>query len=915
MKTLKSKLLLLVIGGIMMNSIAVAQHFNVSGVIIDSTAAEQLPGVTIMLQALQDTAQWKGAVTDAEGKFTFSNVVSGTYRLKATYIGYGMRQRVVIVRLADVDIGVLKMNQSAVALKAIEVTGTQIRMEQKGDTLQYNANAFKSNRDATAEDLITKMPGIIVDDTGVKAQGENIQRVLVNGKPFFGDDPNIALKNLPAEIIDKIEVFDRLSEQSQFTGFDDGQTSKTINIVTKKDVKRGEFGKVYAGAGENGRYIAGGNINAFKGERQVGIIGLSNNVNQQNFSNEDLNSGRGGRGGGGRNNNNFRVGQQDGITTTHAMGINYSNAWKKAELSGSYFFNNADNERRITLERTFITQRDSGLFYAERNLAENKSYNHRVNMRLEYNIDSANAVVITPALSQQRNNSQSTLAGEYFNGDVPERLLNNHNNSFNTGYNFSNNVLLRHRFKKQGRSLSLNARMTFNDRDADSNLHSIDEDFTNDTTRRIDQYSDQFTSSDTYSSDIAFTEPVGKFSQVQLNYTISLTKSDTEKETYNSDPETGENINLDTLLTNVFKNAYLSNRGGASYRFNNKKVNVMTGLNFQHANLASRQDFPLPFELQRSFQNVLPEITLNYRFAQGENIRFNYRTSTDAPSVSQLQNVVNNQNPLFLRSGNPGLRQDFQHSFTLRYRRTNSKTASSFMAFAHGSYVTDHIGNATFIAEGDTTVNGVRLTQRGTQLSYPVNVSENWNARTLVTVGLPLNIIKSNLNINTGVDYNRTPAMINGELNLAHNYSVSEGLVVSSNLESIDFTLSYTANYVIVNNTLQTGSDNNYFNQRTSLRLTWQPWKGFVFTSNLRNTSYSGLGEQFNRNIWFVNAAIGYKLLKNRSLDIRVSGFDLLNQNRSITREVSDTFIEDNQTNALTRYYMLMITYDLRKFN
>jgi hypothetical protein len=180
---------------------------------------------------------------------------------------------------------------------------------------------------------------------------------------------------------------------------------------------------------------------------------------------------------------------------------------------------------------------------------------------------------------------------------------------------------------------------------------------------------------------------------------------------------------------------------------------------------------------------------------------------------------------------------------------------------------------------------------------------------------LPLTTIKSNLNLNTGFNYNRTPAMINGRTNLAHNYSFSEGVVLGSNNELIDFTLSYTANYVIVKNTLQTGSDNNYFTHLSSLRLTWQPWKGFVFNSNLVNTMYSGLGSQFNQSIWFLNAAIGYKLLKNKSLDIRISAFDLLNQNKSISRDVSDTFIEDSQTNALTRYYMLMITYDLRKFN
>ncbi|MBT1697603.1 TonB-dependent receptor [Fulvivirgaceae bacterium PWU4] len=932
MPGLTTKSLLLIIVLMAIGYASSAQTFSVSGTMIDSTAREPLPGVAVVLRSVRDTTQWKGTLTDIDGNFRFENVAPGGYRLKATYIGYTTRQRFIRVRGENIEIGPLMISQSAVALKAVEVTDTQIRVQQKGDTLQYNANAFKTSRDGNVEDLITKMPGITVDGSGVKAQGENVQQILVDGKPFFGDDPNITLKNLPAEVIDKIEVFDRLSEQAQFTGFDDGQTRKTINIVTKKGVSRGDFGKIYAGAGENGRYIAGGNMNAFKGARKLSAIGLTNNINQQNFSNEDLlgisgnstssGGGRGGRGGGrtnggGNNNNNssnFQVGQQSGISTTHAMGLNYSNEWKKVELSGSYFFNKADNDRRTSLERTFIAQRDSGLVYTERNRATSTNFNHRLNLRLEYEIDSANSLVVTPAFSQQRNRSQSNLGGDYLTSETQERHLDNGNYGYNTGYNFSNNVLFRHRFKKRGRSASINATVTLNDRDADSGLRSVDDDFLNDTTVRIDQHADQITSSDTYSSNVAFTEPIGKSGQFQVNYTLSLTKSSTSKQTFDINPETGANLTLDTLLTNVFENTYLSNRGGASYRYNKKRFNFMTGLNFQYADLASTQDFPQPFELQRSFENLLPQAMLNYKFSQGANLRFNYRTATNAPTVSQLQNVVNNRNPLFLRSGNSNLKQDYQHTFTLRYGRTNFKTASSFNVFLFANYVKDYIGNATFRAEKDTTVNGVRLSQRGTQLTYPINVPENWNARTFITFGVPMSAIKSNLNLNTGFNYNRTPALINGRTNLAHNYSLSEGIVLGSNHEAIDFTVSYTANYVIVKNTLQTSSDNNYFTHLTSLRLTWQPWKGIVFNSNLVNTVYTGLGEEFNQSIWFWNAAIGYKLLKDKSLDIRISGFDLLNQNRSINRDVTETYIEDSQTNALTRYYMLMITYDLRKF-
>jgi hypothetical protein len=825
-----------------------------------------------------------------------------------------------------VDIGQIKLRQSATTLKTVEIKGASIQVEQKGDTLQYNANAFKTTRDATAEDLIAKMPGITSDNTGVKAQGEAVQQVLVDGKQFFGDDATLALKNLPAEVIDKIEVFDRLSEQSQFTGFDDGQTRKTINIVTRKGKNNGQFGRVYAGAGEDGLYAAGGNINSFKGDRKISLVGLSNNINQQNFSNEDLlgvtSSSSGGQSGGNRGggrgqrggSNNFNVGQQSGISTTHSVGLNYSDVWgKKTEVTGSYFFNQSDNDRITNLNRAYITQQDSGLVYGEYSRASSRNYNHRLNFRLEYTIDTANSVVITPRLSYQKNNSKSTLQGDYTaRTNSLQSNIYNTNNADNAGYIFSNSILYRHRFQKKGRSLSVNLNTDVNNRDGDSYLYSLNDYESSGETTVIDQQSDQYTDSYTFSSNIAYTEPIGKRSQLQLSYTPSITKSKTDKQTYNLS-EKGY-TDLDTVLTNAFDNRYISNRGGISYRFNNRKLNFNTSVNYQHAKLVSDQDFPYEFSVDRSFQNILPQATFNYRFEQGRNIRLMYRTSTDAPSISQLQNVIDNRNPLFLKTGNPELSQAYSHNVTVRYGRTNNQASTSLLFLVSGTFTKDYITNASYIAPKDTILNGVIL-NRGVQLSYPINVSGYNSVRTLLTYGLPVALLKSNMNLNTGFTYNRTPAVINDSRNLANNYGFSQGVVLSSNVsENLDFTFSYTANYTIVKNTLQKQSDNNYFNQTASLRLNWIFWKGFVFSSNLNNTLYRGLSAAYDQSIWFWNAGLGYKFLKDQKLEVKLNAFDILNRNSSISRDVTETYIEDRLTNVLTRYFMLTITYNIRNF-
>jgi hypothetical protein len=913
---------------VLLSHAALAQQFSVTGVVADSTDNTTLIGVTVLLQQASDSTWKRGTVTDVDGKFVFNNVPSGRYRIHLSYIGYTTQSLRVRVSNEPVDLRQLKLHQSATTLKTVEIKGASIQVEQKGDTLQYNANAFKTTRDATAEDLITKMPGITSDNTGVKAQGEAVQQVLVDGKQFFGDDATLALKNLPAEVIDKIEVFDRLSEQSQFTGFDDGQTRKTINIVTKKGKNNGQFGRVYAGAGEDGLYTAGGNINSFKGDRKLSLVGLSNNINQQNFSNEDLlgvtSSSSGGQGGGNRGggggrgqrggSSNFNVGQQSGISTTHSVGVNYSDVWsKKTEITGSYFFNQSDNDRITNLNRAYITQQDSGLVYGEHSRANNRNYNHRLNFRLEYTIDTANSIVITPRLSYQKNDSQSTLQGDYTaESNSLQSNINNTNNADNAGYVFSNSVLYRHRFKRRGRSLSVSLNTDVNNRDGDSYLYSLNDYESSSETTVIDQQSDQYTDSYTLSSNISYTEPIGKRSQLQFNFTPSITNSKTDKRTYNLS-EDGYTA-LDTLLTNTFKNRYISNRGGVSYRFNNRKLNFNTSVNYQHAKLTSDQDFSYPFAVDRSFQNILPQATFNYRFEQGRNLRLMYRTSTDAPSISQLQNVIDNRNPLFLKTGNPELSQAYSHNVTVRYGRTNNQVSTSLLFLVSGSFTKDYITNASYIAAQDTVLNGITL-NRGVQLSYPVNIRGYGSVRTLLTYGLPVALLKSNMNINTGFTYNRTPAIINDSKNLANNYGFSQGVVLSSNIsEDLDFTLSYTANYTIVKNTLQKQSDNNYFNQTASLRLNWIFWKGFVFSSNLNNTMYRGLSAAYDQSIWFWNAGLGYKFLKDQKLEVKLNAFDILNQNNSISRDVTETYIEDRLTNVLTRYFMLIVTYNIRNF-
>ena len=927
-------------------SIAQTNAGTVTGTIKDIRTGQAISFASIALLRSADTSLVSGVNSDEVGNFKFELVGVGTYLLKISLLGYQtLRTETFVVNASQPfkSFGTIRMRPSTTSLNTITVEGKEKRVEQNGDTVGYNAKAYKTNPDANAEDLVTKMPGITSDNGQVKAHGENVKQVLVDGKPFFGDDPNMALKNLPAEVIDKIQVYDKASDQAQFTGFDDGNANKTINIITKPGRNNGQFGKVYAGYGTDDTYIAGGNLNLFKGERRISILVLSNNINQQNFASQDLlgalGSGGGGRGGmggmggmGGRPGggmgmgggpdgsaaSNFLVGQQAGITTTQAIGINYSDKWsEKIKVSGSYFFNLTDNTNSSVLSRQYVSAKDSGLYYNENNASTYKNYNQRINFRLDYKVDSFNSFTITPKISLQDNHTNSSLDGinQRRNALIAESKTNTANYTFLSGYTLSNNILYQHKFSKFGRTISWNIGTDANDKKGNSSIYSLSNYYYLNDTSLTNQRATQTTNGYTLSTNITYTEPIDSFSRLMFTYSPSYSDNSTDKETNSHNLLTDNYSLLDTALTNKFKSIYFYNKGGIGYNYNKKKVMLMATINTQYATLNGNQDFPVAFTANKYFFNILPQAMFNYKFDRGTNLRIFYRTSTNTPSITQLQNVINNTNPLLLTTGNPDLKQSFDQTLIMRYGKTNSQKATGLFAFLYGNYTQDYIGNSTIVPSHDTIVEGNIVLKRGSQLSKSVNLQGYMSTRAFLTYAIPVSKIKCNLNLNGAFVYSRTPSLINGVNNFTNNYLYTGGIGLTSNIsEKIDFNIQYNANYSIADNTLQTQSSTSYFYHTASLKLNWIIWKGLVFNTNLTHTYYSGLSTTLDKPYELLNISIAYKFLKKQNLEVKASVFDALTQNTSINRNITDTYIEDSQTKVLTRYYMLTLTYTLKKF-
>ncbi|MDI9872989.1 TonB-dependent receptor [Flectobacillus rivi] len=909
-----------------------AQTSRLTGKFVDAKG-EALIGVNVVLTNPNDAKDKHFGPSDVNGRFIINRIpLNTTYQLKATIVGYKELTKSVTISKEFNNLGDIVLQESTNELNEVVVKGKAATMVQKGDTLQYNANAFKTAPDANADELVKKLPGITVENGQIKAQGENVAQVLVDGKPFFGDDPNIALKNLPAELIDKIEIMDRLSDQSQLTGFNDGNTTKTINIVTNPNRRNGQFGKIYAGLGTNDNYTAGGNINLFNGEKRWSIVGMSNNINQQNFSSQDLlgisSSGGGGggnRGGGGGNRgggnfgssaDNFLVGQQTGINTTNSFGVNYTDNWgKKLAIKGSYFFNNSNNNNTQSTYRTYFLSQAANQYYDEQSNSSSNNYNHRLNLRLEYTIDPKNTIIFTPRLNLQNNNSTSIVDG--LTTDATNQKLNqtsNNTTAKRTGYTFNNDILYRHSFAKRGRSVSLNLSTALNDRNANSNLVSNNQYFTSNTSSATRQISVTDTKGYTLSANLVYTEPIGK-GLLQGTYNVSFNNNKSDKVTNKFNPTSNEYSVLDSLLSNKFDNDYLTHRAGLGYNLRMKNGNLNLGANYQSAELSGQQLFPRTTQVETSFQNVLPYLQWDYRFTQDSRIRFNYRTSTNAPSITQLQNVLDNTNPLFLTSGNPNLAQEYSHNLNARYTYNIPAKALTFMLLGNFGYTKNPIGNEVTIAQQDMIIDrGVTL-RKGAQLTRPINFDNSLNMRSFMVIGFPLSFIKTNVNLTSSYNYSKLPGKINNQLNNSNQYNFNQGITFASNISTnIDFNLTYNLGYNQVDNTLQPQLNTKYYVHTGTGRLNLIFGKGFVFQSDLSYYRYNGLSDSFNQQFILWNMSAGKKFLKNQRAEAKITVFDVLKKNNSITRTVTDTYIADVRSNVLTQYFMLTFTYNIRNF-
>ena len=894
----------------------------------DSKTKEGINGAVVELVDGAGNSQYH--TSGYMGKIEVKHLAPATSNLTITYLGYKeYKQKVKITAGGTTDLGIVKLDEDATIIENVEIKGF-LGTSTKGDTISYNASAFKTVRDASAEGLLSKMPGITVGTDGsVTAQGESVQKVFVDGKEFFGEDVSTTIKTIPAEMIAKVEVYDKLSDKAEFTGLDDGEGYKAINIVTAMGKRRGVFGKVYGSWGYLDKYSAGGNANIFNGDEKISVIAMANNINQLNFSFEDIvgatssssvaSSGGGGgmRGGGGMGSaRNFMVRPMSGISTVQSVGLNYANQWDKLELQSSYFFNHSTTVNHNTTDRTTYGNNYSEVSNSTSDTnAEN--WNHRLNLRLDYKFSKTQSLMVRANASLQNYANGKLSQSHISNGLTGEALKSVTEESNDDRLGTYGNVfaLYRTRLGKAGRTITVNSRVNWNN----SEYHQVPVyEFTIPTDSLYKNIIENLSGSNSFRAEVTYTEPLGKKTQLDVEYEFSHNKNNQNKTTevyINNvlDPTLG------TLLSNISESGYTIHRVGPGVNFSTEKTKLNFRVAYQHSSLGNEQTLPAAVSKMYSFDDVTYRGNLTVNFNQANALRVRMNSRTQNPSIGQLQEALDVNGTSYTR-GNPNLKPSYSHSLMTFYTNTDIKNGRTFMLHGGMRATTRSISSSIQMNNPDFMIpeSGGQSLGVGNTYSTYENISgfNNWNIFTGISFGFPIKFLKSNITFSANANFNSTPSKINDYLNIMKGQYYSGGVQIGSNIsENVDFTLSYNIGYNHNINSSEISSQlNEYFNQSAKAEFKWVAWKGFTLTANGTYSQYKGITDNYNEEILLCNAYIGKKLFKNQRGELSVGVNDIFNQNRDFRKDVGANYIQNTTNLAIGRYVAVQFVYNIRAF-
>jgi hypothetical protein len=894
---------------------------SIKGIIVDTTEKKKLSNGVIMVLRQKDSILLGYTRSDQGGNFSLRNLPRGKMLMLITYPKYADYADELELRdSADLDLRQISMTLKSELLKTFVVNGNAaIRL--KGDTTEFKADSFKVQPNASVEDLLKKLPGIQVDKNGtITAQGQTVQKVLVGGEEFFGDDPTLVTKNLRADMVDKVQVYDKKSDQSAFTGIDDGEKQKTINLQLKEDKKNGYFGKLSAGAATDGYHDSQAMFNKFKKKEKFSLFGIVSNTGTAGLNWQDQNSFGGSTGIITADANGNIIGMDDisgwdgnyngqGYPLVQTGGVHYNNKWdnENQSFNGNYKILNLYVKGNSISNSEYILPDSTSSYYQNQTQKfSNQILRNKLGGFYEYQLDSLSSLKLTAdgTMVNKMTNSSSTTQSLLVNDSA---LLNNGNSTTSTSSmnnSFNSDLLWKKKFNKKGRTISIDFTENYATGNSTGHLYSANDFFAGDTLS-LSQITDQLKTNTsktlTLNTNATYTEPFSPVSSLVANYGLIVNNSSADKLSYDKSQD-GKYDSLDNNYSSNYAFNTLTQKGGLYYSLVKKKYRLYAGSNVGLTDFKQKDLFEDTIG-KRNFVNWYPQASLNYELANQNSLFVRYNGSTVQPTLQQIQPVRNNDDPLNIAIGNAALKPSFQNNIRIQYYFFHALTNKSLWTSINYNFVENAIGTNSYV---DTL---------GRKITQSINVSGNYSLTANINYGFKWKQPDINFNLNSNISRNRNVNVVNSEQNITNSGNYTLGLYAGKYKEKkMDLSFQASATYTTSVSSIQ----NSFVTKYWSYNL--QPNVDLFFPLNLQlhtdmNYTFRQRTSAFDNDatvaLW--NAWVGKKLLKGDQLLVKISANDILDQNKGITRNVTSNFISQNSYTTIQRYFMLSLVWNFTK--
>jgi hypothetical protein len=891
-------------------SSAFGQDINVEGRVQDTSENLFLTNASIVLLRKIDSVMIAATRADQTGRFAFTKIDSGEYVIMITYPGYADYLDEVRGK-TDTSLGNIFMTLKSQLLQEVVVTRKLGAIRIKGDTIEYKADSFFTAPGATVESLLKKLPGIQVDKNGnISALGQTVQKLLIDGEEFFSDDPTIATRGLAADVVDKVQVYDKSSEQAEFTGVSDGKKTRTINLKLKEERKKGYFGKLEVGSDAGKFWNNNFMLNAFKGSRKLSAFGIMSSTGKTGLGLQETMDFAGGPSALMMSSPNEQKAGGDwgqGFPGAWTGGLHYSKRWKGdlMHLNAGYNYAKLTTRSNGNAKSQYILP-DTLFFVNEEGSSYTRNDNHSVTGIFDMRVDS----LLTVRLSADGSFGNAVMASSDFTESMEEsgHIVNSSRSSTTTDgekRKFGSSVLLMRKFRKKGRTFSAFFQQRYT-RTVSSGYLQFDNRFYENQapvdTQIVDQQKRNDNTTSIISTNLVYTEPLSRYSLLEFHYSLENSNRRSARSTLQKDLNDKYTEPVDSL-SNDYRFSVLTNTAGVTYRLSKSKLSTLSfGMNVSQSEYF-RNNLRTDSVIKYTFTNFFPGIHVTINIGQGGSLNFNYNGSSQAPSIEQVQPVKNNNDPLNISVGNPDLKQAFQHSVDF------SLTSFKFLSERFVSVFT----RFTTVHNGFTEYNTVD--ELGRRIYRPINVDGNRQVQAGIKTSWKVGKTGIRLGALMDVTQGRNINFINEVKNTSNSWVVSVGPTVNYDKDN-RFTLQLTA--LGARNTAKSSVRQDvvtkYWTQSFEFNGTvFLPWK--LELTNELQVLLRQKTDVFdkNNNVVRWDARLYRKILRNDAARIGIAAFDLLNQNSGFTRNMTSNFISERTYNNIRRYFMLSFLWNFKR--